>query len=259
MEIRQRWNRDSGCRLTETIFTFVKGPSIRSRSCLLTLPHAGGVESTASTLVANKRSFICSESTRPMTVVIRGHLHRFVQVIRPWRRRSVLRCANPADFIHHAGNDVKKVFSNRSLIGILLSGTLVLAGCGAPPPKDFGGSWKPVNRFPASTTAIPLNQQYEFFASPMDGTLKTMLARWAKDSGLTLSYRLTDDYTLTTQASQIHTLDIHVAVGQLNGIYGTQGVSITVSDRQIDVGVAAASDSDPGKAPSPATKSSASP
>jgi hypothetical protein len=50
-----------------------------------------------------------------------------------------------------------------------------------------------------------------------------------------------------------------VAVGQLNAIYGTQGVSITVSDRQIDVGVAAASDSDPGKAAPPATKSSASP
>jgi hypothetical protein len=164
--------------------------------------------------------------------------------------------------IHHASNDVKKAFLNQPLMGILLSGTLVLAGCGAPPPKDFGGSWKPVNRFPASTTAIPLNQQYEFVASPMDGTLKTMLARWAKDSNLTLSYRLTDDYTLTAQASQIHTMDIHAALGQLNTIYASQGVLITASDRQIDVGVLPATtttDTDPGKTAPPAAKPSASP
>jgi hypothetical protein len=258
MEIRQGWNGDNGCRLTGTALPGKEVFRIQPRNCLLTLPRDGDVVAICSVLVANKRSFIWFESLQPVTTVIKGCLHRFVQVIQPRRWRSILRCANPAASIHHAGNDVKKVFLNRSLVGLLLSVTLVLAGCGAPPPKDFGGSWKPVNRFPASTTAIPLNQQYEFFASPMDGTLKTMLTRWAKDSGLTLSYRLVDDYTLTTQASQIHTLDIHVAVGQLNAIYVTQGVSITVSDRQIDVGVAAASDSDPGKAP-PVTKSSATP
>jgi hypothetical protein len=262
MEIRQGWNRDNGCLLTGTALPRESGLRIRSRSCLLTSPRDGDLMPISSELVVNKRSFIWFESLRPVTTVIKSCLHRFVPVIQPRRWRSTLRCTNPAASIHHAGNDVKKVFSSRSLMGVLLSGTLVLAGCGAPPPKDFGGSWKPVNRFPASTTVIPLNQQYEFFASPMDGTLKTMLQRWAKDSGRTLSYRLTDDYTLTTQASQIHSLDIHVAAGQLNSIYATQGVLITVSDRQIDVGVAPASavtNSDSGKVTSTATKPSASP
>jgi len=227
----------------------------------LTSPH-GDLALISSRLVTNKRLFIWFESLRPVTTVIKGCLHLFVQVIQPRHGRLILRCASPAASIHHAGNDVKKVFLSRSLMGVLLSATLVLAGCGAPPPKDFGGSWKPVNRFPASTTAIPLNQQYEFFASPMDGTLKTMLQRWAKDTDRKLSYRLADDYTLTTQAGQIHTLDIHVAVGQLNALYATQGILITVSDQQIDVGVApatAATHSDPGKVASSMTKSPATP
>jgi hypothetical protein len=157
---------------------------------------------------------------------------------------------------------VEKIFSNPSPMGILLSGMLVLTGCGAPAPKDFGGPWRPVNWFPTSTTAIPLNQEYEFFASPMDGTLKNMLARWAKDSRLTLSYRLSNDYTLTTQASQIRTLNIRVAVGQLSAIYAPQGISIAVTDRLIEVEVIqtnAPSDRGADKRQLPAVKLSASP
>jgi hypothetical protein len=167
----------------------------------------------------------------------------------------------PSD-IHYASDDVKKLFSIRLLMWVLLSGVFVLAGCGAPAAKDFGGPWKPVNRFPASTTAIPLNQEYEYFASPMDGTLKNMLTRWAKDSGLTLSYQLANDYTLTMQTSQIRTLDIHVAVGQLNAIYAPQGISIVVTDQQIEVDAiqtSATSSSSSGNVTTGAIKPSASP
>lgn len=78
-------------------------------------------------------------------------------------------------------------FLHRIATGVLACATLALAACGTPAAKDFGGSWKPLNQFQSSTTAIPLSQDYTFYAAPMDGTLKTMLTRWAGDSGMTLS------------------------------------------------------------------------
>jgi hypothetical protein len=64
----------------------------------------------------------------------------------------------------------------------ILAATLV--GCGAPAPKEYGGSWTPVNRFQSAATEIPLSPAYTFYASPMDATLRTMLKRWASDNGL---------------------------------------------------------------------------
>lgn len=118
---------------------------------------------------------------------------------------------------------------------------LALAGCGTPPPKDFGGSWKPINRFQAQTTEIPLAEPYTFYASPMDGTLKTMLTRWSKDSGMVLSYQLHSDYTLFKPVSQIHTPNPKAAAAELSAIYASEGVQISVNDRQIIVDEAPAS------------------
>ena len=64
---------------------------------------------------------------------------------------------------------------------------VTLIGCGAPAPKEYGGSWAPVNRFQKAVTEIPLSPAYTFYASPMDATLSTMLKRWASDNGLQLS------------------------------------------------------------------------
>lgn len=112
---------------------------------------------------------------------------------------------------------------------------LALSGCGTPPAKDFGGSWKPVNRFQDAPTEIPLAQPYAFYASPMDGTLKAMLTRWSKDSGMVLSYQLHSDYTLFKPVSQIHTPNAKAAAAELTAIYASEGVQITVNDRQIVV------------------------
>lgn len=131
------------------------------------------------------------------------------------------------------GYDVKKVFLNRALLGVSMLAALALAGCGTPAAKDFGGSWKPVNRFQAEPTAIELTQPYEFYASPMDGTLKNMLTRWSKDSGMVLTYQLREDYTLYTPVSQIRTSNIKGAAAELSSIYASQGVSVSVNDRQI--------------------------
>lgn len=111
--------------------------------------------------------------------------------------------------------------------------TLALGACATPAPKDFGGRWHPINRLPATTTAIPLNPSYVFFAAPTDITLRTMLMRWAKDNDLNLSYEPGNDYTLVQPVTQVRTSDLRNAVEQLNAIYASSSLLISVTQHQI--------------------------
>ena len=139
---------------------------------------------------------------------------------------------------------MNKVYSNTARIGIPLLLASMIAGCGTPAAKDFGGSWKPVNHFQDQTTEIPLAQAYTFYASPMDGTLKTMLTRWSNDSGMVLSYQIMSDYTLYKPVAQIRTRDVRSAAAELNAIYAAEGVFITINDKQILVSAASMSKPD---------------
>jgi hypothetical protein len=125
----------------------------------------------------------------------------------------------------------------RSCRFIVRSGLIVaasaLAACGTPPAKNFGGHWKPVNHFQAQPTEIPLVADYTYYAAPMDETLKTMLARWAKDSGRELSYQLPFDVTLYTPVSSIRTASIDDAAQQLTQIYAAQHVHVSATDQKI--------------------------
>ncbi len=69
----------------------------------------------------------------------------------------------------------------------------------------------------------------------MDGTLKNMLARWAKDSKMTLSYLHPSDFSLYQPVAQIHTNDLQQAISQLTAAYAGQRVSVTASNNQIVV------------------------
>jgi hypothetical protein len=122
-----------------------------------------------------------------------------------------------------------------------------LAGCGTPPPVDFGGQWQPVNRYQAATMEIPLSPAYLFQATPIDGTLKTMLERWAKDSHRQLAYRLGSDFTLHQPAARIRTADLQAAAAELSAIYAPQGVSVVADGAQILAQPAAAPSSNPTK------------
>lgn len=113
---------------------------------------------------------------------------------------------------------------------------MLLVGCGTPPAKDFGGRWISVNRFQPSTTEIPLNRPYTYYASPMDETLRNMLQRWVTDTGMTLVYRLPSDYTLFAPVTKVRTSDIRQAAAELNTIYAAQGVSIDVQANRLQVG-----------------------
>jgi len=112
---------------------------------------------------------------------------------------------------------------------------IALTGCGAPAPKDYGGSWTPVNRFQSAPTEIPLSPAYTFYASPMDATLRSMLNRWASDNGLQLSYQIASDFTLHQPVSRIRTSDIQSAVSELSAIYAPQGIAIAADGKQIVV------------------------
>jgi hypothetical protein len=112
---------------------------------------------------------------------------------------------------------------------------LMVAGCATKPAPDFGGRWKPVNRFATAPTEIPLYSSYVYQASPMDRTLKAMLERWAKDSGRTLDYRLSSDFTLYGAVSEIDTTNAQQAGIDLTAAYAAQGVSVSIVGNQIVV------------------------
>ena len=68
----------------------------------------------------------------------------------------------------------------------------------------------------------------------MDGTLRAMLSRWAKDSRMTLSYLHSSDFTLHEPVSKVMTGDIEEAASQLTSAYGGK-ISVTTDRNTIIV------------------------
>ncbi|HET6806332.1 MAG TPA: hypothetical protein VFH59_12925 [Frateuria sp.] len=121
------------------------------------------------------------------------------------------------------------------ILGTLLLPALLLAGCGTPAAKDFGGRWKPINRLQSTTTEIPLNRAYTYYAAPMDETLRNMLVRWTGDTGMTLVYRIPSDYTLFAPVARVRTADLREAARELSEIYSAQGVVVTLAEGRLQV------------------------
>lgn len=145
-------------------------------------------------------------------------------------------------------NDTKKNLLLSALIALLI----VQAGCATRPAPDFKGRWKSVNRYAETTEAIPLHQSYVFQAAPMDGTLKNMLTRWAKDSKMSLSYLHSSDFTLHAPVEQVSTYSLEQAASLLTSIYAGQRVSVAIEGKQIIVREA-------GSAPAGASADAATP
>lgn len=91
---------------------------------------------------------------------------------------------------------------------------MLVAGCAT--------RWKPINGFAEHPSEIPLQQAYVFQASPVDRTLKAMLARWASDSGMTLEYRHPSDFTLHRTVAGIRTTRLQDALVQLESAYDSR-------------------------------------
>jgi hypothetical protein len=118
-----------------------------------------------------------------------------------------------------------------SIIPILV----VLTSCATAPAPEFSGRWKPVNRFAAAPQAIALQPAYEYYATPLDGSLRAMLVRWASDANMKLSYQAPMDYTLYGPVAQLRADDVPDAIAQLSAIYAAQGLAITTEGNQIVV------------------------
>jgi hypothetical protein len=129
-------------------------------------------------------------------------------------------------------NNITKV---HSLLAAGIALAILQAGCATRPAPDFKGRWKSVNRYAETTEAIPLHQSYVFQPAPMDGTLKNMLTRWAKDSKMSLSYLHSSDFTLHAPVEQVNTYSLEQAASQLTSIYAGQRVSVAVEGKQIIV------------------------
>lgn len=136
---------------------------------------------------------------------------------------------------------------------------LLAAGCATRPVPDFGGRWKPVNRYADVPAEIPLYPSYTYAASPLDKTLKGLLTRWAQASRRKLSYLHSSDFTLYQAVQGINTPDLEQAIAQLNADYAQYGIAVSVSADQITVSQAQAAEVPPAQSPaSPDASSTAS-
>ena len=123
----------------------------------------------------------------------------------------------------------------RTALGLALSLPLVLSACGTTPAPDFKGKWRPVNRFADMPQELPLQQAYVYYAAPLDGTLKSMLERWARDSRMKLAYRHPSDFTLHAPVAQLRSGSLQDAAAELSRLYAPQGVSVSVQGDEIVV------------------------
>lgn len=133
-------------------------------------------------------------------------------------------------------SDVKN-FPHPLLVLLLIA---TLAGCGVPGPKDFGGRWRPVNRFDDKVVEMPLEAPYTYYVAPMDGTLKALVTRWTSDTGMKLDYRLRSDFSLTHPAAKVRTTELRDAAAQLTAIYAAQGIVVRIEGPSLLVEAGAA-------------------
>lgn len=102
---------------------------------------------------------------------------------------------------------------------ILIS--LFLAGCSSAPKATYPDSdWYPVNALDTEPKAIPKAvdvKRVGIYAS--DRTLKNALSRIAEETGNKLSYKASNDYSLTQSAVEIQAYNMDDFLKQLRGIY----------------------------------------
>ena len=139
-------------------------------------------------------------------------------------------CLQELIFLH--GEAVSLSLARHTFV---LFSVLTLAACATRPAPGISGHWKAVNHYSAAPREIPLHQAYVFSPSPLDITLKTMLARWARDSRMTLSYEHPSDFTLYGAVAELHSSSLQEAAVELSTLYSAQHVLVTTDGNVIVV------------------------
>ncbi|MDO5692743.1 MAG: hypothetical protein Q4G70_09725 [Pseudomonadota bacterium] len=106
---------------------------------------------------------------------------------------------------------------------------IVLGACSSPPPPpSFGSDWKQVNTFTTEVQTLPFHVEHMYVVRPLDRTLKGLMQRWAKESGMTLDYRASADFTLSVQTANVRSPVLPDALSCLNGVYQPHGASMAL-------------------------------
>lgn len=111
----------------------------------------------------------------------------------------------------------------------------LLGGCALLGRSPFGGAWAPLNRYPPEAARLPLDARYVYFTTPVDGSLRALLARWAGDTGRSLRYTAGFDLTLHRAAATLRETDIQAAITRLNSLYAGRGIAIAAGEEVITV------------------------
>lgn len=109
--------------------------------------------------------------------------------------------------------------------------SLLVAACAGCAGQDVkvSGPWQPVNALDATPRPISQAPVVQFIATPVDQTLRSLLARWAREGNWALDFRVASDFSLTQDAASIRAPSIESALATLNGIYAGSGVQIELS------------------------------
>lgn len=114
-----------------------------------------------------------------------------------------------------------------------------LAGCGAT-SREWSGAWQPVHPAATAPRVLPLQGQREFYVAPLDGSLRGVLSRWARDAQLELDWHIHEDYTLFGLIATVRAADLDEALAQLSALYAGQRVDLSRVEGRIVARVRAA-------------------
>ena len=130
----------------------------------------------------------------------------------------------------------------RFVCTMITAAAMLAAGCASRDARDFAGRWSPLNRYAATTEAIPLQAAHVYQPSPMDGTLRNLLARWARDSGHELDYRHPADFTLHQPVRDVRAPTLPDALAQLTRAFERQGLVMRMEGNRLVVTAGAMAD-----------------
>lgn len=114
---------------------------------------------------------------------------------------------------------------------ILLVLCALLASCASSRPLEAGMSpWRPVHAFPDVPSAVPLQPVVKFTVTPLDATLRQLLARWAFEGGRRMVFALPMDWEVPAAAAQIRAATLEEGLASLTAAYAAQHLVFKVAD-----------------------------
>lgn len=117
----------------------------------------------------------------------------------------------------------------------VIAASLATSACAGREARDFSGRWSPLNTYAEHTEAIPLRAAHVFQASPTDGTLRALLARWARDGDVELDYRHPSDFVLHQPVRSVRAYGIVDALAQLDRAFGPHGLVMRIEGNRLVV------------------------